>query len=628
MKKLRIAVLLVTVISLMGLILACPSGGTGSTPPVTKTPKASDYNVSGTGKFIFAAGTSRPVTVQLKPEVEGSPGAIAVKYKDAEGNPLSAAPSAVGSYSATFDVAAAPGWDAAEGLFAGVVDIGRPDFDFPERDDFTVSGFPVDMKAGDLQPAINIVPKAGKSQGAITITYTNTVTNAVTTTGPNGTGGTGFPTTVGLYNASFAVAEDATNRFNAVSGLNAGTVLITDPNSSVELKDLKFEDFDISIGKVKFPSDKNSSNVVKIQYNEKVQRVEIVDKIGYPLVSSIRATYYEIKDDGSLASRFDANDVKGKYKVVLEVPGYVGTTSAWTPAEFNLYYDIEPRKPLATDYVITGLIQSEAGKSFQDLTRDVTHVRIVRKPTWKLIPTGSNYEFATNGDKIRDKEGISSKGKITVFYEKIEGAEAWKDTTEIDEKFLGANGKRFVSRFDYDVIADTTKHVKPPQDAGKYRVKFKVAKPDKDYIPTQIFPEAADWVKADTRDIENWEGTADGEFLDGGTFELRELLPFYPTFVNAWIDADDDVVKVSTPNDQQYMLPNGQITFNFTGAGTVLEWRVDGSTVATSGNSLNFTSKALGRHVITVLVTYKHTAASEAKIYSNEFKVLVVDRMP
>jgi len=86
-----------------------PIGGTQQ----TQTPTAADFNISGTGTFTHD-GTAKAVTVTAK---EGkTSGAVTVKY-----NGNTTAPSAVGTYTVTFDVAAATDWNAASGLSAGTL---------------------------------------------------------------------------------------------------------------------------------------------------------------------------------------------------------------------------------------------------------------------------------------------------------------------------------------------------------------------------------------------------------------------------------------------------------------------------------------------------------------------------
>jgi len=80
-----------------------------------QTPTAEDYDISGTGTFTHD-GSAKIVTVTAKPDK--STGAVTVKY-----NNSTTAPSAVGTYTVTFDVAVATGWNAARGLSAGTLTI-------------------------------------------------------------------------------------------------------------------------------------------------------------------------------------------------------------------------------------------------------------------------------------------------------------------------------------------------------------------------------------------------------------------------------------------------------------------------------------------------------------------------
>jgi hypothetical protein len=83
------------------------------------TPAASDYNVSGTGTFTYAPDTTR--TVSITPREGASPGAItAILYNGSATAPVNA-----GTYAVTFNVAAATGWNAANGIPAGNIIINR-----------------------------------------------------------------------------------------------------------------------------------------------------------------------------------------------------------------------------------------------------------------------------------------------------------------------------------------------------------------------------------------------------------------------------------------------------------------------------------------------------------------------
>ena len=88
-----------------------------------RVPLSIDYTISGTGTFLYN-GSERNVSITPKSDV--SPGAVIVYYEGTGSTayPKSAsAPVNVGTYNVTFDVAAVPGWVAAEGLPAGTITI-------------------------------------------------------------------------------------------------------------------------------------------------------------------------------------------------------------------------------------------------------------------------------------------------------------------------------------------------------------------------------------------------------------------------------------------------------------------------------------------------------------------------
>jgi hypothetical protein len=84
---------------------------------INQFPIADDFNINGTGTFPYD-GSAKVVDVTPKPGK--STGEITVKYNDS-----TTAPSAVGSYTITFDVAEATGFYAAYDLFAGMLDINK-----------------------------------------------------------------------------------------------------------------------------------------------------------------------------------------------------------------------------------------------------------------------------------------------------------------------------------------------------------------------------------------------------------------------------------------------------------------------------------------------------------------------
>jgi hypothetical protein len=101
--------------ALVVVIIFSTAGCPNEPAPSNQTPIAGDFNISGTGTFTFD-GTAKTVTVTAK--AGKTTGTVSVKY-----NASTTAPSAVGTYTVTFDVAAATGWNAASGLAAGTLSI-------------------------------------------------------------------------------------------------------------------------------------------------------------------------------------------------------------------------------------------------------------------------------------------------------------------------------------------------------------------------------------------------------------------------------------------------------------------------------------------------------------------------
>jgi hypothetical protein len=114
----------IAVIALIGLPLA--GCGNGTTSAVQNTPVAADYTISGLSQVFD--NEPKPVTITAKPGKSG--GTVTVYYEGTDGTAYpksAAAPSAIGKYAVTFDVAAAAGWEAAAGLSAGTLEINESD---------------------------------------------------------------------------------------------------------------------------------------------------------------------------------------------------------------------------------------------------------------------------------------------------------------------------------------------------------------------------------------------------------------------------------------------------------------------------------------------------------------------
>jgi len=98
------------------------TGGENSNTP-NVTPTANDYNYAGIGEVTYD-GTAKPVTIT--PKGGKSTGTRKIYYEgtnDTNYTKRTAAPSAIGTYDVTFDVAATTGFNAATGLIAGTLNI-------------------------------------------------------------------------------------------------------------------------------------------------------------------------------------------------------------------------------------------------------------------------------------------------------------------------------------------------------------------------------------------------------------------------------------------------------------------------------------------------------------------------
>jgi hypothetical protein len=174
----------------------------------TPTPVADDYEISGLWQTF--GGTI--VAVTITPKAGKSPGAVSnVKYA---GN--AALPTAKGTYAITFDVAAATGWNKADGLSAGNLEIN--DNQTPKADDYNIGNLA--QSVGSVT-AVTITPKSGKSTGKITIYYEGAsgTSYAKSTTLPTAA------TVAGTYAVTFDVA--AATGWNPATGLAAGDLALS-----------------------------------------------------------------------------------------------------------------------------------------------------------------------------------------------------------------------------------------------------------------------------------------------------------------------------------------------------------------------------------------------------------------
>jgi len=169
-----------------------------SASSANQTPISGDYTISN---LTQTEGSVTAVTVTAK--AGKSPGAVTVQY-----NGSAVIPQTIGSYAVTFDVAAAAGWNAASGLYAGllIVNPAGSTNQTPTASDYTIGNL---TQTAGYVTAVTITPQAGKSPGTITVLYNNSTT---------------LPQTVGSYAVTFNV--EAAAGWNAASGLSAGLLTV------------------------------------------------------------------------------------------------------------------------------------------------------------------------------------------------------------------------------------------------------------------------------------------------------------------------------------------------------------------------------------------------------------------
>jgi hypothetical protein len=215
LKKLKKLPLLPMAGLILVFVCAITLGNCGGDTPTAGnlTPTAEDYDI---GSLTKEQGSTAGVSVTAK---QGkSPGGITVYYTaTGSTNKSTTVPTTEGSYAVTFDVAAAEGWNAAQGLVAGTLVITDPNKQDPVAGDYGIDG--LTQTVGSVS-AVTVTPKSGKSAGTRTVYYEGTEDTTYTKSET-------LPSVVGTYAVTFDVA--AVTGWNAASGLVAGTLVISDP---------------------------------------------------------------------------------------------------------------------------------------------------------------------------------------------------------------------------------------------------------------------------------------------------------------------------------------------------------------------------------------------------------------
>jgi len=288
------------------------TAGTLNIIAANQTPVASDYDIGNLSQFV-----GNVTAVTITPKVDKSTGAITILY-----NGSTILPTTAGIYTVTFNVAAAPGWNAASYLSAGSLTISNQT---PVVTDYDINGLTQYYTGSPM--AVTIIPKAGKSTGAITIYYqgSGSTIYAITTTAPYA---------VGTYTVTFNVATVA--GWNAATGLLAGTLTISNQTPVAT-------DYDIS-GLEQF-------------YNGSSRVVTITPIAGKS--TGTRTIYYQGSGSTIYAITTTAPYAVGTYTVTFNVAAVAGWNTASGLLAGTL--TISNQTPVATDYTISGLIQTFNG---------------------------------------------------------------------------------------------------------------------------------------------------------------------------------------------------------------------------------------------------------------------------
>ena len=225
-----------------------------------ETPVRSDYIINRLGQTVGSVQA-----VQITPKSGKSTGAITIYYQGTTYAKTTNVPHEAGTYTVTFDVAAAPGWDAATGLAAGSLIIypaGEND-KTPVASDFTIGN--LGQTVGSVT-AVTITPKSTASTGAITIFYASTVYPRSTT----------VPSAAGTYAVTFDV--EAVQGWKMAAGLSAGNLTINavgDTAKTPVAGDYTFDNLNQTAGSVTVVTITRASNdntitspgAVTIKYN-------------------------------------------------------------------------------------------------------------------------------------------------------------------------------------------------------------------------------------------------------------------------------------------------------------------------------------------------------------------------
>ncbi|MDR0455063.1 MAG: metallophosphoesterase family protein [Treponema sp.] len=385
-KTFRALIAPVGIIALAAIIgfglMGCDDGTTGNQDP---TPAAGDFDISGLSQ---PAGSV--TAVSITPKTGKSQGAITIYYAGTSGTTYAKSttlPSTAGQYAVTFDVAAVTGWNAATGLIAGTLTISSGP-GTPVAGDFDISGMSqITGHATD----VSITPKAGKSQGTITIHYEGT-------NGTTYTKSTTHPTAAGDYTVTFDVA--AATGWNVATGLSAGTLTIGAQTGPTEIPTA--DDFTIT------GLSQTVGSVSAVSITHKAGKSEGSITISY---AGTNGTTYPKSTTHPTAA--------GQYAVTFDVAEALGWDEV---TDLDAGILIIAGLPVADDFTITGLSQTVGS---------VTAVSITHKTDKSDGTITISYE-GTNGTTYpKSTTHPTAAGEYTVTFD-VAAATGWAAASNLD----------------------------------------------------------------------------------------------------------------------------------------------------------------------------------------------------
>jgi len=656
MKKLRIAVLLVTVISLLGLILACPAGETKiqEVPgPEKETPVLADYDVTPALADININEPVAPRTAAAKDPSKGLPPAT-VNY-DGSTNPSSVDTSKAGSVTITLKVGSNEKYNATE-IYVGkfyIIDNSGTNPGVPRTptiDDFNISALP---KTVGFNTTPVLPPAAGalftitaKTAGySPTISYKYRVPGASTTT-------PGINTNIeagALYNVEIDVQAvtgepgwaDRTDLFvGTITVLPKVTPPEPPPPAEEEVTILEFSDLGFEIiyadEDASFTAENGTASAI---YSGKQLDIKVVDKIPaagtlepfkqpypstYPsnygeLAGSVRRTVI-FEQDVTGGGRIPVTNVVnfGTYYVTVEIADVVrdavGTTPkrAWKGVTYTFTLNIVAKRPRVGDYYIGNLRQAEAGTLLdQTNTYKVKHIEITAKTT-------------PNGNPL--KEGIASNGAIRFGYKYVPNSHTWTpadytaatpDAAALETKLRAdwTGSLDFAQGLSGQPTGGTPAD-NPPQKQGKYIVTFSVAQATDSGTTL-----AVNWTPAATgtdtgRPLVAAGDPADPDNMDDErAWTLVSLDPVKPVIKTEnifWVDEVDGKTKLEVTQSAFAIVPPKPVHFEakipVTAGYTIVKWLENGKEVKGDDGELftdpiyTFEKTAVGRHDVTLVV--------------------------